>query len=683
MANVYVHIIQHNRKKLVALSCLLCFFCAGRAQKQNNTVVSKEEAGSPFAKDTALINKVLARAYTAREIASDSSKKLYTQALYASTDIDYKQGMAEALCGLGRYYDVKNQHDTAMAYLRRALPYCGNDTKGNDLTISIYHLLSESYYYTGRYDSCAWYRYAALSLADNSTNASPLMRLKAYSKILQFWVNVHEDIKKDPYIEQIMQRINALEKTAIAANDVNLLENIYFQKAGYYHSMGNNDSARYYGNRNIELGKVLHVIPSMIMASYVDIGITYLDDKKPGLAIYYLQKVAAEAPQQGRANNRYLFFTDIFLGEAYCMQKQYQKAIAVTEPALAKAEQSNIITITDHAHKTLAEAYGALGQYQKSAEHYKQYAVIRDSMLKSEKMDIVYNVEMKYRIADKDKAIAQKELAIAINENRIKSKNLWITGISTGCILIILLSLLLYRNTLHKQKLQVVKFRNLQQEMKINQLNAMISGEEKERSRIARELHDGMGGTLATIRLQLSALFRRYKDTDANGNFENVMQLLEEASSDLRKSAHNLMPEILLQEGLVKASEMFCDRIGYGHTLQVHFEAIGDLPPLNRDFSLAVYRIVQELVTNIVKHAEATRALVQFNYHNDTLNITIEDNGKGIAESSKSDGMGIKTLTERVKLLYGQMDIHTSPGNGTSIYIEFSNVAEKRVNPDA
>ncbi len=653
---------------LVSIGQLLLLTITGHAQDSFQN--------GPSLKDTVAINRLLQKAYTFRETASDSSAMLYSQGLEASKHLNYREGIAESLCGLGRYYNIKNVQEKAMAYLHMALPYCGNDTKGKDLAIAIHLLLSESFYYAGRYDSCAWYRYQALEMVEKApSTVSSSTQLKVLSKILQFWMNAHEDIKNDRYIEQIMQRINVLEKKAIVNNDSSLLVSIYFQKAAYYHNSGKNDSARYYSNKNIVFGKRQHVVPSMIMSSYVNIGITYLDDKNPEMAIINMQKAINEAPKQGRSANRYIVFADILLGEAYCMQKQYKKAIDITVPALAKAESSKIISITDHAHQTLANAYEATGQFKKASYHRKQYAIIRDSLMKTEKLDLVYNVEIKSRIADKNREIAQQELAIIRNENRIKSKNFWIGGISIGLLLISVVTLLLYINNRNKQKLQTEKIRSLQQNMKIEQLNAMIKGEEKERSRIARELHDGMGGTLATVRLQMSAMLRKQGKENMPADFGIVLQLLEEASAELRTSAHNLMPEILLQEGLTKAVSLFCERVVSGSNMEISFESFGELSLLNSEFSLVVYRIVQELVNNIVKHAQATQALVQLNYHNGLLSITIEDNGKGMQPSNESSGMGIIAIKERVKSLNGHLDISSSAENGTSIYIEFSNLA--------
>jgi signal transduction histidine kinase len=164
-----------------------------------------------------------------------------------------------------------------------------------------------------------------------------------------------------------------------------------------------------------------------------------------------------------------------------------------------------------------------------------------------------------------------------------------------------------------------------------------------------------------------------------NDDFLEVMELLDEASADLRKTAHNLMPEILLQEGLAKATRLFCERVSKGHSLEIIYETWGKSRPLAGDIELTAYRIIQEMINNILKHAGATQALVQIVFHDSQLCITVEDNGRGIPGiANGKEGVGLQTIRERVKLLNGQIDIAGKPGKGTSVYIELTIATSKQ-----
>ncbi|HUP13674.1 MAG TPA: hypothetical protein VM187_15740, partial [Niastella sp.] len=371
--------------------------------------------------DTNAVNRLIKRADALREQAIDSAMLLYDHAVRASLSLEYNWGVAKAYFGLSRCYNNKEHQQKSLSYARQTLAWCPNDIRGHELIASTYLALSETYYYQNRLDSCSWYRYAALRELENNQLLSPRMQLGVLCSILQFWLNVHEDIHNDLYIREIVHRINNIEQTAIANNDSSLLMKIYFHKGGYYNNIGQNDSARYYCERHLELGRALKASPSMTIATLLNIGLTYMDDKLPERALQYYQKAIDEIPEERRSEYRYFIFARIFQGEAYSMQQNWKKAIAVTEPALEKANTLKIVHLVDHAHKTLADAYEGIGQYKKANEHRKEYSQLRDSLQIVQKLEMMYDMEVKYRISDKDKQLALKELAIERNESRIRS----------------------------------------------------------------------------------------------------------------------------------------------------------------------------------------------------------------------------------------------------------------------
>ena len=134
------------------------------------------------------------------------------------------------------------------------------------------------------------------------------------------------------------------------------------------------------------------------------------------------------------------------------------------------------------------------------------------------------------------------------------------------------------------------------------------------------------------------------------------------------------MPEVLMQEGLSNAVRSFCERMtGKGGTV-ISFQTLGSFENMDSSFDLPVYRIIQELIQNIRKHAKASTALVQMNFHDDGgIDITVEDDGAGmdVSKTNGTNGMGLKNIQERVKQLGGRIDINSSIGKGTSIYLEF------------
>jgi signal transduction histidine kinase len=256
-----------------------------------------------------------------------------------------------------------------------------------------------------------------------------------------------------------------------------------------------------------------------------------------------------------------------------------------------------------------------------------------------------------------------------------------VTAILTSVILVVS-----YRNSKHRQRLQHAHISNLEKGKEIVTLQHIIAGEEQERSRLARELHDGIMVLFSAIKMKLRQLPRSHSSLSNDEEFTSLNEELEQAIRELRRTAHNLMPDMLLDGGLTEAVFYFCRSLQQNSPLHINFQQYGVLPRLREDAELSIYRIVQELVQNIIRHSRANKALVQFNYRNEILGVTVEDNGRGFDHrKTNHTGIGLKSIETRLKALSGTMDIRSNEA-GTTIYMEFylhsiiksSNIAKTR-----
>jgi signal transduction histidine kinase len=201
-------------------------------------------------------------------------------------------------------------------------------------------------------------------------------------------------------------------------------------------------------------------------------------------------------------------------------------------------------------------------------------------------------------------------------------------------------------------------------------LEALVEGEEKERSRIARDLHDEVLGMIAAAKMQFSALIEKKPDLYELKEYIQGMELLQAGALQVRKTSHNLMPEILLENGLDEAISRYCRNIS-NDKLNMEYFSVGNIERFSPNFELSLYRIVQELINNIVRHSSANSALVQLSRHTNILSLTIEDNGKGFKTTDQMNGTGLQSVKKRVEAMNGQMEIISEPGKGTSVYLEF------------
>lgn len=229
---------------------------------------------------------------------------------------------------------------------------------------------------------------------------------------------------------------------------------------------------------------------------------------------------------------------------------------------------------------------------------------------------------------------------------------------------------LAYKTKLANDELQKAKsIIALEQKLQeITKLEALIDGEEKERKRIAQELHDGLNGDLSAIKYRLSTLQESSLSAIDLENLIKVITMIDDSCAQVRSISHNLMPSSILEYGLIESVREYCIKINNSNSFKIEFQTFGTNLSLSKKTETVIYRIIQELVSNILKHAKATEAMIQFNHREDELFITVEDNGIGFNTTKISEGIGHKNVKTRVDFLNAQLDVNSS-SNGTSYTI--------------
>ena len=198
--------------------------------------------------------------------------------------------------------------------------------------------------------------------------------------------------------------------------------------------------------------------------------------------------------------------------------------------------------------------------------------------------------------------------------------------------IILIISLLVYRTYSQKQLLQQNKIQELENEKQLLATEAVLKGQESERARLARDLHDGLGGMLSGIKHSLNTMKGNMIMTENNvQSFERSIDMLDSSIREMRRVAHNLMPESLVKFGLDAALKDFCNDINNIGALKITYQSFGlEGKVIEQTISITIYRIVQELVNNIMKHAQARQAIVQVTTDAKQISITVEDDGKDL-----------------------------------------------------
>lgn len=314
----------------------------------------------------------------------------------------------------------------------------------------------------------------------------------------------------------------------------------------------------------------------------------------------------------------------------------------------------------------LAKTEKALGYPAIAFDHMLQYAQLSDSVFASQTAAAIAGQETKYRVAEKE-----KELLRLQNRNQVQRLLLYF-----GACLLALLGGFVYYAYRQRKKREQQRLNTMQQELEMQITKAQLQGEEKERQRLARDLHDGLGGMLAGIKLNLSVASHD-KEQGQNIELRNVIAQVDNSVHELRRIARNMVPEILVRAGFINAIRDLCKTMDTA-TMRVECELLNLRENIRMQEKIEIYRIVQELLANAARHSGATEVFLQCSKVQERFYITIEDNGKGLPEpSGNRNGMGLENIRSRLAYMHGKIDLQSSPGKGTIINIEI-NVTEER-----
>lgn len=342
--------------------------------------------------------------------------------------------------------------------------------------------------------------------------------------------------------------------------------------------------------------------------------------------------------------------------------RQEQRAEEYLLRTLDIAGQQDLRTLTRDVHQQLSAFYQQTDRPAPALHHYQRYISMRDSMATARTREALAEARASYEIS---LANAETEKAEAKNAT-LRARSL---AAVLGLILFAVLSLVLWlyfrrrrmtERSRHRQRIDALLKTQERQSME-----AIITGQEQERRRIAQELHDHLGSLLATVKVNLSTI----PVQEGKEQFQTASKLVEQACKDVRSLSHSLHIGITEQFGLQPALEALAASVNDYKALQVRFHF--SLPPetLSAAQEILLYRIVQELLSNTLKHAKASRFEVSITGFDTMVNLMAEDNGRGFGQQ-RTAGMGLQGIEERVRQMQGDFSIDSRPGHGTIINID-------------
>jgi signal transduction histidine kinase len=570
----------------------------------------------------------------------DSAMHLLDSAFRKSILAGYPTGAAMSRIQMGLTLLGQGDFDASMEEFKEAYPFILRSSTKRMLLSALYINIGASYSYQNKFEKAFEYYYAILQymlrhpsdkynlIMTYNNIADVLIRMEQY-KQAEYYLNTGEQLMLKEKTEDIYGFIwSNKADLALAQKD--------FETCSRYRKKAMDISIKY---KEIEVQQSIYLVKSKY----------YLATNQPEKAITSLKKImkASEATYP-----LYSLIAPYYtLGIAYCNAHDYKNAELVLVKALKKAHKTGILTDKLKALATLTTVYTEQGRYKDAILQQRNYINLQDSINNIEKLKVVNELEVKFRTAEKDKKIIEKQLLIEKQERDLDHKNLQMSRVMIVTIIIVIVCIALYFSLKAKNKIVAMK--------------AQMEGEENERSRIARDLHDGIGGQLAVIKMILSSWPEEKK--------KHVVSLLNETSEQVRQTAHNLMPDFIKGIALEEALTLYVESLNHNFPqLKIDLQVYCKFTIADHTSKLSIYRMLQEVLQNIINHAKASVAVIQVFEKQGKFQLLIEDDGIGFDKNSVKTGLGLSNLEARVRMLNGKIQINSSPERGTTINIEIS-----------
>ena len=471
------------------------------------------------------------------------------------------------------------------------------------------------------------------------------------------------------YYEKSLELSREIKDTILISQSLVNIGNIYNWR---YKS----DKALDYYKESLKLSKAIKNKRNEALA-LINISDSYIQKKDFNLAKQNIDEAIKIGDSIG--NNNTLAHAYRVLCASYFKQKDYDNIIITANKLLDYGQRISNNEMIDGAYFFLFEAYKGKRDFDLTIKYQN---LRQDTKTTIDDISAVRILE-KIKIDNhrtKDSLIHINETLKAVMTHQNEKSNLFLAWGGSLAMLSII-AFFVYRNIKRKQykaeqerQDQIDEKEKILKDLELSTIDAMIEGQEKERQRLAADLHDSVGSTLAAAKLQFDYFVKHQNDNIHSEELTTkISTLLENAYVEIRSMAHLKNSGVIAKNGLLPAVEKLAKNASGINGLKFEVQSFGLDQRLDNSLEISIFRIIQELVTNIIKHAKATQGIIHITNHSDNLNIMIEDNGVGFNPkqlSKTKPGMGITSIDRRIESLDGKFTIESEISKGTTVIID-------------
>ena len=637
------------RNPILILFLLLIFYSTGQSRVTDSLLVSLRNS-----ENEERVDILCDLCWEFRFLNSDTAAMFGKRALNLAEDLNYNKGKAQSLNDLGIIYLDKGDYNKALEFFNNSLSI-RIQLKDSSGIASLYNKIGIVYQKKGH-------------LKESLENA--LKALDIYEELNEvLWVSYC--LNNIAIINYNLGNFNTSLEYHAQALELRRSRNDKYGMAGSYSNIA---------NVYLELGDTLEAIQNYTLALglsrelnskeslsviLTNLGSVYLYRKDYKNALGYLDESLQLRESLG--DKKAISSSSIKIGHVYTNTENYTDAQRFLYRGLSLAYEVGIIEEERQAYSELSNLYSIMGILDSSYKYLNLYTLLTDSVYDKRLEQQIIDTQAKYDSERKD-----KDLEILKNKNELNEISLKQRKTEIFLLIFIIISLtgagifFFYRRKQQQQHaLDIARIKYNEQ-----QIEAVLEGQEEERRKIARELHDGVGQSLSGVKLKWESVIDSLKDPSIKASISNIAGLLDTAASEIRTISHQMLPKELEQFGLISAMKGIVKFANENSSIAFSFYSHNIENRLPENIELGVFRITQELVSNIHKHSKATEVSIQLLKRNSYLILIMEDNGVGFDYNAiKNKGIGLMNIQSRVNGMSGVLNYETSPGNGTIITV--------------
>lgn len=513
--------------------------------------------------------------------------------------------------------------------------------------------------------SAAHYFHIALSIANETENR----KFQGFinNNLGRLYLERKEYKKAINYLEKSLPLFRESMNKRSVARSLLVLAKVYFETANYQKANEISKKAYLISTQQRDYQNLIHI--NILQGKILD---SQLSQSSTNVVKNYYENAISIAGKYGLKID--LQEALIAYGNSLATRGLTDKSINILNQGLELATILKNKKKIAETQRILSEIYEKKGLYQLALDQYKKQAEyhIDENKLQSDR--VVNDLEVKYKVGETNLKLQKSRFESKLKDQEYQ-QNRKVMMLTIGVLsLIIAFIYLNYRASQKNTRLLyekneailIAKNTEITKNKEIESARAEIKGQESERKRLAQELHDGLGGTLAAIKLNLSVVQKKSEDPS---KLITIIDKLDNACNEVRTISHHLSPRVFQDNGIIDAIHDYFNDVKEGFSIDLTVEIFpkNEIEEIAPAIKNDLYRIVQELTNNSIKHANASRLDVQLIKHEDYLSLMIEDDGDGFSIKDKVDGIGLKNIRSRIILLNGSMNIESQPGEGTLI----------------